>query len=66
MEVLLIRHAIAEPRPDEGGNQPDDRLRELTSKGRKRMKRGVKGLAKTVPTINVLASSPLVRAQQTA
>ena len=66
MEVLLIRHAIAEPRPDEGGTQPDDNQRALTSKGRKRMKRGARGLVQTVPTINVLASSPLVRAMQTA
>ena len=66
MDVLLIRHAIAEPKADEGGTQPDDRLRELTPKGRRRMKRAAKGILYLVPTIDVLAASPLVRAAQTA
>ena len=66
MDVLLIRHAIAEPRSDEGGTQPDDRLRELTPKGRRRMKRGARGLCDLAPVIDLLASSPLARALQTA
>lgn len=66
MQLLLIRHAIAEPRADEGGTQPDDTLRELTPKGRKRMKRGVRGLRVIQPELSLLASSPLVRAVQTA
>jgi phosphohistidine phosphatase len=66
MDVLLIRHAIAEPRSDEGGTQPDDRLRELTPKGRRRMKRGAGGLRDMVPVIDLLAASPLARALQTA
>src|SRR5688572_12067251 len=66
MQILIIRHAIAEPRVDEGGTQPDDRLRQLTSKGRRRMKRGARGLDLIHPRIDILATSPLVRAVQTA
>jgi phosphohistidine phosphatase len=66
MEVLIIRHAIAEPKTEEGGSQPDDRLRELTAKGRRRMKRGARGLKAIQPEITLLASSPLIRAVQTA
>jgi phosphohistidine phosphatase len=66
MRVLLIRHAIAEPRTEEGGSQPDDRLRELTPKGRRRMKRAARGLRAIEPQIDILATSPLARAAQTA
>jgi phosphohistidine phosphatase len=66
MQLLLIRHAIAELKPEEGGTQPDDTLRELTPKGRKRMKAVARGLRKVHPDIALLASSPLVRAVQTA
>jgi phosphohistidine phosphatase len=66
MEILIIRHAIAEPRSDEGGTQPDDHLRELTPKGRRRMKRAARALHRLVPTVDLLASSRLVRARQTA
>jgi phosphohistidine phosphatase len=66
MDVLMIRHAIAEPRADEGGTQPDDRLRELTPKGRRRMKRGARGLRRLAPSVDLLATSPLARALQTA
>ena len=66
MDVLFIRHAIAEPRIDEGGVQPDDRLRALTGKGRRQMRRGAKGLRRVHPRIDVLVTSPLVRATQTA
>jgi phosphohistidine phosphatase len=66
MEVVLIRHAIAEPRVDEGGTQPNDALRELTTKGRRRMKRCARGLRVLVPRLDILATSPLARAAQTA
>src|SRR5688572_8905216 len=66
MEALLIRHAIAEPRPEDGGTQTDDALRELTPKGARRMKRGAQGLKVIRPSIDLLATSPLVRAKETA
>jgi phosphohistidine phosphatase len=66
MQLLVIRHAIAEPRVEDGGDQPDDRLRELTPKGRRRMKRGARGLEAVQSGIDILATSPLARATQTA
>jgi phosphohistidine phosphatase len=65
MQLLLIRHAIAEEREDFAKTGKDDWLRPLTDEGRKKMKqvaRGIKGLA---PKIDLLASSPLTRAAQT-
>ncbi|MBI4502759.1 MAG: histidine phosphatase family protein [Gemmatimonadetes bacterium] len=66
MDLLLIRHAIAEPRIDEGGAQPEDALRELTGKGRRRMQRVARALRRIRPDIEVLATSPFVRAAETA
>jgi phosphohistidine phosphatase len=66
MQLLLIRHAPAEPRVEDGGTQPDDGLRELTPKGQRRMRRAAHGLAVVRPSIDLLAASPLVRATQTA
>ncbi len=66
MDLLIIRHAIAEPRVEDGGTEPDDTQRALTPNGRQRMKRGARGLYRLHPGITLLASSPLVRARQTA
>jgi phosphohistidine phosphatase len=62
MELLVIRHATAE---DESPGV-DDAHRELTKDGKKEMKRAAAGLKTLVDAIDVLAASPLVRAQQTA
>jgi phosphohistidine phosphatase len=66
MKLLLIRHAIAEDRDDFARTGKDDRLRPLTDEGRKRMKQGARGLRTLVPEIDLLATSPLTRAAQTA
>ena len=65
MLILLIRHAKAEPRPIAAGVKSDSR-RPLSNAGRKRMRRAAKALYKLVPAIDVLASSPLTRARETA
>lgn len=65
-EIILIRHAIAEDREAAGKAGRDDTLRGLTKGGRARMERGAKGLRSLVPSIDVLASSPLRRAIETA
>ena len=44
----------------------DDDLRPLTEEGRRKMAAGAKGLRQLVDRLDVLAASPLVRAQQTA
>lgn len=65
MRLLLIRHAIAEEREDFSRTGKDDRLRPLTDEGRKKMKQAARGLCGLVPQIDLLATSPLTRAEQT-
>jgi phosphohistidine phosphatase len=62
MRVLIIRHAIAK---DARAGQADAE-RELTKEGRRKMREAAEGLRRVVDHIDVLGSSPLVRAQQTA
>lgn len=61
--LYLVRHAIAAERSDEW---PDDSKRPLTHKGRARMREVVRGLAALGVEIDVVLTSPLVRAEQTA
>lgn len=66
MQLLLIRHAIAENAEQfvHGGNNDADRP--LTEAGRKKMRKGANRLRSQVQTINVLACSSLLRARETA
>jgi phosphohistidine phosphatase len=64
--LLIIRHAVAESRDAFAELGQDDALRPLTAAGREKMKQTAIGIRALVPTIDVLAASPLVRAQQTA
>ncbi len=66
MKVLLVRHAKAESRPRRGSLHQDDEHRRLTPGGRKDMAKAAKGLKRLVPAIDVLATSPLARARETA
>jgi phosphohistidine phosphatase len=66
MRLLIIRHAIAEDRDAFAASGQDDSLRPLTKDGRKKMRVGAAGLRATAPAIDVLATSPLVRAVETA
>ncbi|MGQ0537582.1 MAG: SixA phosphatase family protein [Gemmatimonadaceae bacterium] len=66
MHLLVIRHAIAEDREEFAKTQRDDGERPLTRFGRRRMRRNARGLRRVGPPIDVLASSPLVRADETA
>jgi phosphohistidine phosphatase len=61
--LVVVRHAKAEEKSDFTGN---DRLRPLTEGGREKMRQAARALRSRVPDIDLLASSPLVRAQQTA
>ena len=64
MDLYLVRHAIAfDADPTQW---PDDRERPLTPQGEKRFSRAARGLRELVPTVDVVLSSPLVRAWQTA
>jgi phosphohistidine phosphatase len=66
MNLLVIRHANAEDKIEWAGTGEPDAKRPLTEDGRKKMKRGAKGLRKMVGNIDLLATSPLTRAVQTA
>jgi phosphohistidine phosphatase len=66
MKLLVIRHAIAEERDSFAATGAPDSQRPLTDDGRKKMRAGVRGLRELVSRIHVLATSPLLRAAQTA
>jgi phosphohistidine phosphatase len=66
MKLLVIRHAIAEDRDEFAYTGRPDAERPLTKQGRERMRRAAAGIAAEAPRIDVLATSPLVRAVQTA
>lgn len=63
MRLLIIRHAIAVPHgtPD----VPEDK-RPLTPRGQRRFRAAARGLARICGRPDVLLTSPLVRARQTA
>ncbi|HYV43414.1 MAG TPA: phosphohistidine phosphatase SixA [Myxococcaceae bacterium] len=66
MDLLLVRHAIAEDRATFARTGKDDGLRPLTPQGRKKMERAAEGIRQIFWELDLLASSPLVRASQTA
>src|SRR5687768_7995727 len=66
MQLLVIRHAIAEDREQWSHSGKPDAERPLTDDGRRRMRRAARGLRMVVPSLDVLATSPLVRAVETA
>lgn len=65
MQLLIVRHAIAEERVP-GASDVDDADRELTPKGARRMRSGADHLRRLVPGIDLVATSPLTRALDTA
>jgi phosphohistidine phosphatase SixA len=62
-ELYLIRHGLAEER---GDAWPDDTKRPLTDEGMSRVRKAARGLARLGVLVEVVLSSPLVRARQTA
>ena len=66
MELLVIRHGVAEEREDFAATGKDDSLRPLTKEGRWKMERGARALRHAIPSLNVIATSPFTRAAQTA
>ena len=66
MQLLIIRHAIAEDREAFAKSGEEDALRPLTKDGKKKMRKAAGGLRDLVPKLNLLATSPLTRAAQTA
>jgi phosphohistidine phosphatase len=66
MQLVVIRHAIAEDQEAFAETGRPDTERPLTKRGAKIMKHIAKGLRREVKSLDVLAASPLVRAAQTA
>ena len=62
-EIYLIRHGVAEERSEAW---PDDGKRPLTEEGEQRMRKSARGLARMGVSLDVVLTSPLVRARQTA
>jgi phosphohistidine phosphatase len=62
MLIVLLRHGIAE---DPAADVADDDRR-LTRKGHRRMKVVARALARLIPNVDAIYSSPLVRAYETA
>lgn len=62
-ELYLVRHGVAEER---GERWPDDTKRPLTADGMTKMKKAARGLANLGVAFDIILSSPLVRARQTA
>jgi len=66
MKLLIVRHAIAQDRRLYATSNKNDDLRPLTPKGCRRMGVIARGLRRLEPGVEQLATSPLVRAVQTA
>lgn len=66
MQLLVVRHAVAEDREAFAATGCDDALRPLTVGGARKMRRVAAGLRQLLPVIDVLVASPFTRANQTA
>jgi phosphohistidine phosphatase len=66
MELLVIRHGAAMDKDEFAKTGKSDDLRPLTAEGIEEMKRVARGLREQLKKLDLLATSPLVRAVQTA
>jgi phosphohistidine phosphatase len=66
LKLLVIRHGVAEKKAAFAENGEDDSLRPLTKDGRWKMEHVAKALRRALPSLDVLATSPFRRAEQTA
>ena len=66
MQLLIIRHADAGDAHEFAKTLQPDSKRPLSEKGREQMDKASRALCLLVPKINLLATSPYVRAMQTA
>lgn len=67
MRILIIRHGVAaDAEGGSGSKAQDDALRELTKDGRRKMRKAARRLNHLLSSVDLIASSPLVRAFQTA
>jgi phosphohistidine phosphatase len=66
VNLLIIRHGPAGNREEWEAEGRDDRLRPLTPKGKKEVRKAAGGLRQLVPALDLLATSPWTRAAETA
>jgi len=66
VKILVIRHGPAGDREEWEKTGKDDSLRPLTPKGKKEVRKAAAGLARLVPALDLMATSPWTRAVQTA
>jgi phosphohistidine phosphatase len=66
MRVLVVRHGLAGDRDEFAFTGRPDSERPLTKDGREKMKKAASGLTRVVDALDLVATSPLVRAVQTA
>jgi phosphohistidine phosphatase len=66
VKLLIVRHGPAGDPEEWERQEKDDRLRPLTPKGKKEVRKAAAGLARLVPRLDLLATSPWTRAVQTA
>jgi phosphohistidine phosphatase len=66
MQLLVIRHGIAEDAEKFAATGQGDSLRPLTKEGKRKMKDVAAGLREIVDKVDAIGASPLLRAQQTA
>lgn len=66
MELLVIRHGVAEDKEAFAATGKDDSLRPLTKEGESKMQEVARGLRRQLSSLDVLAASPFTRAAQTA
>src|SRR5215207_4114807 len=66
VELLVVRHGVAEDEESFAATGKDDSLRPLTKEGRWKLAQVTKGMRRVLPSIDVIATSPFTRAVQTA
>jgi phosphohistidine phosphatase len=66
VDLLVVRHGAAEDKDAFARTGEDDDLRPLTTAGQREMREVARAIRELVPEIDALATSPLVRAMQTA
>jgi phosphohistidine phosphatase len=66
MQLLMVRHAVAEDRRSFAETGRDDAERPLTKQGRRAFSRAARAIGRLLPALDLVASSPLERAAQTA
>ena len=66
MQLLIVRHAVAEDRERFAATGRGDAERPLTRKGRREFRKVARGLREALPSLDLIASSRLARAIETA